>query len=157
MIRPSALLLLVTSLALAGCDITSSDGGPGLGAGTLARAYSGTKSAIGLSDEDAATAVSNAALGGLVTSKLGAALTPEDRKLAFEAQMTALDVGAPGAPVPWRNPASGHYGNIVPGPLYDQKGTKCRGFSHTITVGGELKTARGTVCRGAEGGWTAAT
>jgi surface antigen len=154
MLKSNVVLLLAATLALGGCDVTGSDGG--LGTGTLTRAYSTTKSAIGLSSESAAAAVTNAAFGGLIGAKLGASLNDEDRRLAYEAQIAALDRGAPGAPVPWRNPASGRYGNIVAGPAYEQKGVQCRGFSHTITVNGDLKTARGTACRSPEGAWAAA-
>ncbi|MDB5655656.1 MAG: LipA a lipoprotein [Tardiphaga sp.] len=157
MLKSNAVLLLAATLALGGCDITGSEGGAGLGTGTLTRAYSSTKSAVGLASEaEAASAVTNAAFSGLIGAKLGAALNDEDRRLALAAQIDALDHGAPGAPVPWRNPASGRFGNIVAGPAYDQKGAQCRGFSHTITVAGELKTARGTACRSLDGAWTAA-
>jgi surface antigen len=156
MLKFHALALLAT-LALGGCDVTGSDGGAGLGTGTLTRAYSSTKSAVGLASEaEAASAVTNAAFGGLIGAKLGASLNDEDRRLAYQAQILALDKGAPGAPVPWRNPASGRFGNIVAGPAYDLKGAQCRGFSHTITVGGDLKSARGTACRSPDGAWAAA-
>ena len=153
--KPSAALLLAATLALGGCDITGSETGPG--AGTLTRAYTSTKSAVGLASEaEAKSAVTNAAFGGMIGIRLGAALNDEDRRLAYEAQIVALDRGAPGAPVPWRNAASGRYGNIVAGPVYDQKGAQCRGFSHTITVGRDIKSSRGTACRSLEGGWAAA-
>ena len=151
------LALLAATVVLGGCDITSSEGGAGLGTGALKSAYSSTKSAVGLASEaEAAAAVTNAAFSGLIGTKFGASLNDEDRRLAYEAQIAALDRGAPGAPVPWRNPASGRYGNIVAGPAYDPKGAQCRGFSHTITVGGDIRSARGTACRSLEGGWTAA-
>lgn len=156
MLNVKAIFILTATVALAGCDVTASDGGLGLGTGTLSRAYSSTKSAVGLSGEEAAAAVSDAAMGGLIGAKLGPSLTEEDRKIAYEAELSALDRGAPGAPVPWKNPTTGHYGNIVPGPAYDQKGAQCRGFSHTITVKGELKSARGTACRSPDGAWAAA-
>jgi surface antigen len=153
MFKFKAAFILAPALALGGCDITGSGGdGPGSMAGAFSAA---TASANGRGGTGAAAAVTNAALGGLIGGKVGAALNDEDRRLAYEAQIDALDRGAPGAPVPWRNPASGHYGNIVPGPAYDQKGTKCRGFSHTVTIGGELQTARGTACRTPEGAWAA--
>jgi surface antigen len=155
MLNVRAVFVLAATTALAGCDVTASDGGLGLGTGTLSRAYTSTKSAVGLSGDDAAAAVSNAAAGGLIGAKLGPLLTEDDRKLAYDAELTALDRGASGAPVPWKNPATGHYGNIVPGPAYDQKGAQCRGFSHTITINRELKSARGTACRSPDGAWAA--
>jgi surface antigen len=156
MFRFDAVCIVAVALALGGCDLTTSDGGLGMATGSIARAYTSTKSAVGLSEENAAAAVTNAAFGGLIGAKLGASLNDEDRRLAYEAQIAALDRGAPGAPVPWRNAASGRYGNIVAGPAYNQKGLECRGFSHTITINGDLKTARGTACRSPEGAWAAA-
>jgi surface antigen len=155
MSRFPVLCVAAMALALGGCDLTTSDGGLNLGTDSIARAYTSTKSAVGLSEENAAVAVTNAAFGGMLGPKLGAALNDEDRRLAYDAQIDALDRGAPGAPVPWRNTASGHYGNIVAGPAYNQKGRECRGFSHTVTVNGDLKTARGTACRTPDGAWAA--
>jgi surface antigen len=153
----NAVLVFAVALALGGCDVTSAGSGPSEGTGMLAGAFSSASngSATGRASNAAAAAAANAALGGLIGNKLGASLNDEDRRLAYEAQIDALDRGAPGAPVPWRNPVSGRHGNIVPGPLYDQKGAKCRGFSHTVTINGELETARGTACLGADGSWTA--
>ncbi len=155
MMNVKAIFVLAATVALAGCDVTASDGGMGFGTGILSRAYSSTTSAVGLSDRDAVAAVSNAAMCGLIGATLGPSLTEDDRKIAYEAELTALDHGAPGAPVPWKNPATGHYGNIVAGPAYDQKGAQCRGFSHTITINGDLKSARGTACRSPDGAWAA--
>ena len=157
MSKSHLLVLLAAVMALGGCAVTGTEGGEGIATGALSRAYTSTKSAVGLASEaEAAAAVTNAAFGGLIGTKFGAALNDEDRRLAYEAQIVALDRGAPGAPVPWRNAASGRYGNIVAGPVYDQKGAQCRGFSHTITVGREIKSSRGTACRSLEGGWAAA-
>ena len=157
MSKSHLLVLLAAAMALGGCAVIGTEGGEGVATGALSRAYTNTKSAVGLASEaEAASAVTNAAFGGLIGTKFGAALNDEDRRLAYEAQIVALDRGAPGAPVPWRNAASGRYGNIVAGPAYDQKGAQCRGFSHTITVGRDIKSSRGTACRSLEGGWAAA-
>ncbi len=156
MSRFNMLCVAALALALGGCDMTTSDGSMSLGTDTIARAYASTKSAVGLSEEAAAAAVTNAALSGMIGSRLGARLNDEDRRLAYEAQLTALDRGAPGAPVPWRNELSGRYGNIVAGPVYSQKGQQCRGFSHAITVNGDISSARGTACKSPDGAGAAA-
>jgi surface antigen len=149
MARPiAALFALLTALALGGCDMTTGSIGP------LA-AFSSTPAAPA-KDRAAAAAVTSAAMGGLISAKIGAALDDEDRRLAQAAQLEALDNGAPGAPVPWRNPASGRYGNIVPGPAYNRQGDTCRGYSHTVSISGQLEIARGTACRAGGGAWTAA-
>jgi surface antigen len=69
--------------------------------------------------------------------------------------MDALERGPSGAPVAWRNPDSGRYGTIVPGPQYQQAGRNCRSYTHTIYIGGQPQTARGTACRNPDGTWTA--
>jgi surface antigen len=155
MTRSSALLLplsalVLGALALGGCDRTT-----GIGAGV--DSFTGSiGSSFGRPGDKAAAVVSNAAMGGLIGAKIGALLDEEDRRLAYQAQLDALDNGSAGAPVPWRNPASGRFGNIVPGPAYAKQGATCRGFSHTVTVAGQLEIARGTACRVQDGPWSAA-
>ena len=154
MIDPKLALLLLTALALGGCDVTSKGG-----AGDMsASAFTGSTGAASGTASDAATAsaaLTNAELGRLIGTKIGASLNDDDRKLAYEAQIKALESGSPGAPMPWRNPASGRYGNIVPGPAYDRKGAQCRGYSHSVTINGQLEIARGTACRSTDGVWSA--
>jgi surface antigen len=154
MIDPRPVLLLVTALALGGCDLTSGSSRPGEGSG-LAGAFSATRANAAAEHERPAAALTNAELSRLIGIKIGAALNDDDRRLAYEAQIKALESGSPGAPMPWRNPASGRYGNIVPGPAYDRKGAQCRGYSHSVTVNGQLEIARGTACRGQDGVWSA--
>ena len=52
----------------------------------------------------------------------------EDKRRAYDAQVTALERGAAGAPVGWENPDSGRRGTIVPGPQYDRRGSRCRDY-----------------------------
>jgi surface antigen len=150
MIDPKPVLLLITALALGGCDLTSKSGAS---EGTSASAFSGGN---GTGDRAAASAaLTNVELSRLIGTTIGAALNDDDRRLAYEAQIKALESGSPGAPMPWRNPASGRYGNIVPGPAYTRKGAQCRGYSHSVTIAGQLEIARGTACRSQDGVWTA--
>ncbi|MBB5046552.1 surface antigen [Rhodopseudomonas rhenobacensis] len=150
----ASTLVLLAALLLGGCDVTTGE----LGSGSLSRAFSAAPPANGRAAErDAAAAVTEAALGGMIGSKIGSRLDDDDRRLAYQAQLKALDDGAPGAPVPWRNPASGRYGNIVPGPAYARQGATCRGYSHTVTIAGQIEIARGTACHGPDAAWTVAT
>lgn len=142
------VLLLLTALALGGCDLTAR-GSAGEGSSSTASIARGGDAAA------ASAALTNVELSRLIGSKIGAALTDDDRRLAYEAQIRALESGSPGAPMPWRNPASGRYGNIVPGPAYDRKGAQCRGYSHSVTIAGQLEIARGTACRSSDGVWSA--
>lgn len=150
-----AAVLLVMALALGGCDLTGAGSGPSEGGGLLAGAFSGGSATRGNANEPAAAAVTAAAIGGLIGSQIGSALNDSDRRLAYQAQLDALDRGAPGVPVAWRNPESGRYGNIVPGPSYNLRGAKCRAYTHTVTINGQLVMARRTACRSSEGVWSA--
>lgn len=151
MTRPAfPALLVVCALALGGCYRTA-----GIEAGVDSFATT-LGSGFGRSGAPAAAAMNSAAMGGLLGDKIAGLLDEDDRVLAYRAQIDALDSGAAGAPVPWRNPASGRYGNIVPGPAYDQQGMTCRGYSHFVTIGGRLEIGRGTACRVADRPWAAA-
>jgi surface antigen len=148
-------LLAVASIgaALAAC---ASDSGPKEVAGTLVGA--GTGAAIGsaagaASGNRVSGAVAGAAIGGMLGNRIGAGLDDEDKRRAYAAQVQALDSGPSGAPIAWRNPDSGRYGSIVPGPAYESNGMNCRQFTHTIYIDGKPQTARGTACRGADGAW----
>jgi surface antigen len=56
--------------------------------------------------------------------------------------------------VAWRNPDSGRYGSVVPGPAYNRRGTTCRDYTHTIYIDGSPQVARGAACRNPDGTWT---
>ncbi len=142
MSKTNTLLVVAAALAFGGCDMTSSGGldAPGL------TAFAGSREGAG---------APATALGGFIGPKLGSALDDNDRRLAYQAQIDALERGAPGAPIAWRNPETGRHGNIVAGPEYEAEGATCRGYSHTVTLAGQLQTVRKTACRNADGRWVA--
>ena len=146
------LIVVAAALALGACDVTSSGGPDGQG---LLAGLSGPAEPAGDPARERAAAATAAALGGLIGPKLGSTLDDDDRRLAYQAQMDALERGAPGAPIAWRNPESGRHGNIVAGPAYRVKGATCRGYSHTVTIGGQLETVRKTAWRSGDGKWAA--
>ena len=147
--------------ALAGCAGNPETGtGPKENTGTLVGALGGALigSQIGGGPgERVAAAAAGAAIGGLIGNRIGAGLDDEDKQRAYAAQMQALEAGPSGAPVAWRNPDSGRYGSIVPGPAYDQRGVKCRQYTHTIYIDGKPQTARGAACRNPDGTWNPVT
>jgi surface antigen len=150
------LLIACLGLCTAAC---STDSGPKQAGGTAAGAIAGglIGNAIGGSAGNRlAGTVLGAAVGGLIGNRLGAALDDEDRRRAYAAQMQALDAGPSGAPVAWRNPESGRYGNVVPGPAYQAGSATCREFTDTFYVSGTPQIERGTACRNPDGTWTAA-
>jgi surface antigen len=145
-------LLAVASIgaALAAC---ASDSGPKEVTGTLVGAGTGAAIGSAASDNRVSGAVAGAAIGGMIGNRIGAGLDDEDKRRAYAAQVQALESGPSGAPIAWRNPDSGRYGSIVPGPAYDSNGMNCRQFTHTIYIDGKPQTARGAACRGADGTW----
>jgi surface antigen len=146
--------LTLAALSLAAC---SADSGPKELGGTAAGAFAGglVGNAIGgTGGNRAAGTLIGAALGGFVGNRIGASLDEEDKRRAYAAQMQALETGPSGAPVAWRNPDTGRYGNVVPGPAYQMNGEPCREYTHTVYVDGQPQTGRGTACRNADGSWT---
>jgi surface antigen len=155
MLAARILTLLLFVGGLAACAASS---GPKEAGGTVAGAAAGglIGNAIGGSSGNRlAGTVIGAAVGGLIGNRIGAALDDEDKRRAYAAQMQALETGPSGAPVAWRNPDSGRYGNVVPGPAYQASGATCRQFTDTIYVDGTPQTERGTACHNPDGTWTA--
>ena len=151
--------IAVIGLSLAACAGDRESGrGPKEGTGTLLGA--GTGALIGASVAGGGTGnrvaggVIGAALGAIIGNRIGAALDDEDKQRAYDAQLDALERGPSGAPVSWRNPDSGRYGTVVPGPSYQDAGRNCRSYTHTIYIDGRPQTARGTACRNPDSTWT---
>jgi surface antigen len=152
--------IAVAALALAACAGSPDGMGPGPreNTGTLLGAGTGALLGAAVGGHGAGNRLAGAAvgglLGGLIGNRIGAALDDEDRERAYAAQMDALENGRSGAAISWRNPDSGRYGTVVPGPAYSQAGRNCRSFTHTIYIDGRPQTARGTACRNPDGTWT---
>jgi surface antigen len=142
------------AMSIAGCSANS---GPKEAGGTAAGAVAGglIGNAIGGSTGNRlAGTVIGAAVGGVIGNRIGAALDDDDKRRAYAAQMQALETGPSGAPVAWRNPDSGRYGNVVPGPAYQANDATCRQYTHTVYIDGSPQTERGTACRNPDGTWT---
>jgi surface antigen len=92
-------------------------------------------------------------VGGIIGNQIGRSLDEEDRQLAAAAEYQALEYGQAGATTPWDNPQTQNHGQIVPGKPYQQGSQYCRPYTHTIYVGGQPQTARGTACRHPDGTW----
>src|SRR6202035_6085337 len=153
----SAKIAIATALIGVSLAACSANSGPKEAGGTAAGAGAGgvIGNAIGGSTGNrlAGTLV-GAAIGGFLGNRIGASLDDEDQRRAYDAQMQPLEAGPSGAPVAWRNPASGRYGNVVPGPAYQANGATCRQYTHTVYVDGTPQSARGTACRNPDGTWT---
>lgn len=99
-------------------------------------------------------ALIGATVGGVIGNRIGAVLDAEDRRRIRGAELQALEAGPSGAPVAWRNPDSGHYGSVVPGPAYNANNAACREYTDTIYVDGTPQLARSTACRNPDGTWS---
>jgi surface antigen len=147
--------VVVLAIGVAAC---SADSGPKQSGGTALGALTGglIGNAVGGSTGNRlAGTVAGAAVGGFIGNRIGAALDDEDKRRAHAAEVQALETGPSGAPVAWRNPDSGRYGNVVPGPAYDANGATCRAYTETAYVGATPQLDRGTACRNPDGTWTA--
>jgi surface antigen len=158
MLAARMIAMILLGLVVTGCAGDPVTGtGPKENTGTLVGALAGglIGSQIGGgTGERIAAGVAGAAIGGVVGNRMGAAMDDEDKRRAYAAQIQALESGSAGAPVAWRNPASGRYGSVVPGPSYDQGALKCRQYTHTIYIDGQPQAARGSACRNPDGSWT---
>jgi surface antigen len=149
--RLTAIIAIALLPALtAGC-------GPGnkQGTGTIVGAIAGgaAGAAIGGKKNRLPGLAIGAVAGGIIGNEIGRQMDERDRQLAAAAEYQALEYGQPGAPTPWNNPENQHRGQIVPGKPYQRGPQHCRPYTHTIYIGGQPQTARGTACRAPDGTW----
>jgi len=146
------LVALLVPLAIAGCGpggATKQDTGLVVGAaagGILGNQIGGGKGKI-------ATTALGAVIGGIVGSEIGRSMDRQDRILAQQAELAALERGESGRPSRWRNPDNGRYGDVVPGPPFRRGEYDCREYTHTIYIDGRPQAMRGTACRNPDGTW----
>ena len=149
---PALASVLAVSFALGACGpggLTKQDAG--LGVGALAGGVIGNQ--FGGGDGKVLATALGAVVGGIVGSEIGRGMDRQDRILAQQAELAALEKGQSGVATPWRNPENGRYGQVVPGRPYRIAERDCRDFTHTIYLDGRPQTMRGTACRNPDGSW----
>jgi surface antigen len=148
---------LTAIIAIALIPVLTTACGPGnkQGTGTVVGAIAGgaAGAAIGGKNNRIPGLAIGAVAGGIIGNEIGRQMDERDRQLAAAAEFQALEYGQPGAPTPWNNPENQHRGQIVPGKPYQQGAQHCRPYTHTIYIGGQPQTARGTACRAPDGTW----
>jgi surface antigen len=92
-------------------------------------------------------------LGGLVGGAIGERLDAADRHHAHRAVVVALEQAPTGQAVTWRNPDTGHRGQVVPLRTYQQAGTYCREFTQDLWIAGQAQHGYGRACRQPDGSW----
>jgi surface antigen len=134
----SRVVLVLVLLAVSGCGTTQT------GSGTQPRGVTSTP----------AGASGNASMvGGLITGSIGEGLGSGDKRKALEAEYRALEYTPSGQKVVWSGDRGGRSGEVAPAQPYRVGSQDCRQFTHTVTVNGQTRTARGTACRNEDGSW----
>lgn len=118
----------------------------------LAGAVSACVSTNGTAPGDAAGSVE----GSLITRSAALGLSREDQTVALQAEFRALETTPAGAAVSWRNPATGHAGDVLPGPAYQVNSQSCRDYTHTVEAA-DAASFQATACRGPDGVWQVVT
>ena len=90
---------------------------------------------------------------GFVDSAALSRMTAKDSAQANSAQFNALQFGRPGAPRAWTG-ENGTSGSVGVGPYVRVNNLECRDFTHTVKIGGQEFTKKGTACREQNGNWT---
>lgn len=142
------MAVLALPLGVMGCE---SKQDTGLAVGAVAGGLLGNT--VGKGTGKVLATVGGAVIGGIVGSEIGRGLDQQDRMLAEQAEMAALEKGQSGVATPWRNPDSQRHGMVVPSKPYRIGAQDCRDYSHTIYVSGQPQTMRGTACRNPDGTW----
>lgn len=152
--RNGALIVAASAaLALAGCGpggLSKADSGTAIGA--VAGGILGNQ--VGNGTGKVLATVAGAFVGGVVGHSIGKSLDEQDRRFAQEAELAALEDGRSGRARPWRNPDSGHYGEVVPQKPYMRGSRHCRDYTHTVFIDGRPETMSGTACRNPDGTWS---
>ncbi|MVA99895.1 hypothetical protein GN330_21825 [Nitratireductor sp. CAU 1489] len=134
--RPNLLLALACAL-LSGCTTTS-----------LGRVTPGLQSTA---------SIEKAMDGGLIGRELGKGLNTRERRLALQAEYTALEHTPGGKPVTWQNDGGTWSGEVVAAQPYRVGSQDCRQYKHAVTGTTGTREARGTACRNEDGSWTPLT
>jgi surface antigen len=143
--RAKVFIVAFGALALAGCQsIGLNEAPPVTGSTTPAT----TAAAVGAAPAGipAPAIPTGSALGGVLGGPVGASLADDDRQVAWQAQVGALDSGQKKS---WRG-AKGVFGFVEPGAA---SGDGCRAYSQTIYVAGRPNRGKGVGCRQPDGSW----
>ena len=140
---------IVAALVVTGCVSKQELGGIG-GAGAGALLCQGIGSGYG----NTAAMIVCGIGGGIVGSRIGAALDADSERMANEHLQSTMEHGKSGVTKAWQNPDAGTRGSITPQMAYTKNGTNCRNFTGYIqNSNGTTETIEGTVCRNNHGVW----
>jgi surface antigen len=139
----NAMIALAGALLLSACQSTGSGG-----TGTAGATPDGSQAAVGAGLPPVAPME-----GILLGAELGCSLDASDREMAVRAEYEALEYARAGTPAMWTNPTTGNSGSIVAGGVTEVNKLDCRDYTHTASIGGRTRVARGVACRQPGGTW----
>jgi len=144
------IILCVACAMLSSCNGNKQAIGTGVGA--LAGGLLGAQFGKG-SGQFIAAGV-GAIAGGLIGNAIGKSMDDQDKLMAERSSQQALESSPSGSSVGWKNPDSGHYGEVTPTKTYKANdGRYCREYTQTVVIGGEKQQAYGKACRQPDGKW----
>lgn len=153
--RAIGALVLTAALGLSACAQGGRLNNQTIGAGLGAVGGALIGSTIGSGGGNTAAIIVGGLIGALVGSEIGRSMDERDRLIAAQTTNAALESGASGGAVEWRNPESGATGFVTPAePFYNDSGDVCREYTHSVIIEGRRETVRGVACRNDDGTWT---
>ncbi len=152
MLTTRIIVAATVAALLSGCGPEASKQDSGLVVGAVAGGLIGN--AAGRGGGRPAAAILGAVVGGIVGSEVGRSMDKQDRILAQQAELIALERGQSGVVTPWRNPDNGRYGEVIPMEPYRRGPQDCRDYTHRIFIDGRPQVMRSTACRNPDGTWS---
>ena len=151
--KNAIVLIAVITFIVTGCAPHT---GPKEGAGTLLGAGAGALlgSQVGGGKGRLVAVAIGTLAGAMVGQELGRSLDKADQIAMQQNAQYALEHAPTNTSTPWRNPDTGHSGQITPIETYQSSsGQYCREYQQTVWVGGQEQQAYGTACRQPDGTW----
>lgn len=152
MIRSARLLPAAALLLLAGCTSTAQNPQYASGPVVTTAAPPPVQTAQLAPREQTALAQAMTDISGFIDPAGYKLMSSRDQLEASGAQFNALEYGRPGAPRSWQGD-SAHSGQVTVGPDLLVNNTRCRLFTHTVTVDGKPYVRKGQACREQAAGW----
>lgn len=110
--------------------------------------------AIGRGGGRTGTTIAGVVLGGALGAALTRNLDCEDQSYAYNTYYDGFNGGRVGVPYQWRNPRTGHYGELRIDDYYnDRAGFRCANFTQRIWINNRPQAANGRACQQPDGTW----
>jgi surface antigen len=141
-------VVVVSVLALTGCETTKEQQGQVIGA--IAGGLLGNQ--IGSGSGRTAATIAGTILGGFVGGNIGSQMDDGDRYRAAQ----ALEGTPTYESSSWQNPDTGNRYSVTPTKTYYTDSRPCREYTTEAWIDGRQETVYGTACRQSDGTWQAA-